>query len=68
MVVLMCVCVYGLYELVTEVWNGLEMIDPMLYDAIIFLCSLGLNKYSVQSLCETLGQTNILFIFCDHCL
>lgn len=41
MVVLMCVCVYGLYELVTEVWNGLEMIDPMLYDAIIFFMFFG---------------------------
>lgn len=31
-----------------------------------FLCSLGQNEYSVQSLCETLGQMNVLFNFCDH--
>lgn len=64
------VCVYrsrGLYKLVTEVWNGLKrrLIQCCLMQ-LFFLCSLGQNEYSVQSLCETLGQMSVLFNFCDH--
>lgn len=64
------VCVYGsrgLCKLVTEVWNGLKrrLIQCCLMQ-LFLLCSLGQNEYSVQSLCETLGQMSVLFNFCDH--